>query len=46
MPVWELIKQMADEVTAAKLMQDHPCLTQADIQACSLFAYLRIVGKL
>jgi hypothetical protein len=28
------------------LMQDHPCLTQADIQACSLFAYLRIIGKL
>ncbi len=46
MPVWELIKQMADDETVAKLMQDHPCLTQADIQACGLFAYLRIIGKL
>jgi uncharacterized protein (DUF433 family) len=46
MPVWELIKQMADEVTVAKLMQDHPSITQADMRACRLFIYLRITGKL
>lgn len=46
MPVWRVIEQLADGVTEAKLRQVHPGLTEADIRACSLFVYLRIVGKL
>jgi hypothetical protein len=45
-PVWKLIEQLANGVTEAELRQAHPCLTQADIRACSLFVYLRIIGKL
>ena len=43
---WELMEQLANGVTEAELSQAHPCLTQADIRACSLFAYLRVIGKL
>jgi hypothetical protein len=46
MPVWGLIEQLGNGVTVMELRQVHPCLTQADIRACSLFAYLRIIGKL
>lgn len=45
-PVWELMEQMAHGLTGAELSQVHPCLTQADIRACSLFVFLRITGKL
>lgn len=43
---WELMEQLANGVTEAELSQAHPGLTQADIRACSLFAYLRIIGEL
>lgn len=45
-PVWELIGQLANGITVAELKQAHPSFTQADVRACNLFVYLRIVGKL
>jgi hypothetical protein len=46
MPIWKLIEELANGVTEGELRQAHPCLTQADIRVCSLFTYLRIIGKL
>ena len=45
-PVWKIIRQVADGLTEAELIQAYPDLTEADIRVCSLFVYLRITGKL
>lgn len=44
--VWDLLHDLANNIDEQELQQTYPSLTQKDLRACRLFAYLKITNKI
>ena len=44
--VWDIVRSIASGISEHHLIEMHPALTKTDIRACSLFVYLRDIGRI